>query len=223
MKLPRFLTNDKAHKDAVAFMEAVAARPEIDYKWVSDYAKSLWEHRLKLFAVLDDKADGIIKYLGGGTGLFALGVLAKVDSSTAYIAWCTMPAVLLALCSIGLAMWSRRPRLSAGLPSVKNAIDYANNLPKESEALGAFLGQWNLACEDMRLVCARKAILVAVRPYASRELFRVRDLIVLSSGPPAVWLPHGRMRDCHQLPQVGREPDRERILGVRRPAPRKEK
>jgi hypothetical protein len=36
-------------------------------------------------------------------------------------------------------------------------LTYADECKEENRAMGAFLGHWNLACEDMRLACLRKA------------------------------------------------------------------
>jgi hypothetical protein len=85
LSLPQYIEKAEAHKRAVEFMHESTAKDGVEYKWVWEYAKELWELRSKVFNVLDDKADGIIKYLGGGTGLFAIGLLAKADSTSSYL------------------------------------------------------------------------------------------------------------------------------------------
>jgi hypothetical protein len=184
--MPSFVTNDQDHQTATKFMHSSAAIPGAHYEWVSRYAKDLWDHRLKIFTSLDDKSDGIIKYLGGGTGLFALGVLAKVDSGNVYLVLWTLPALICALMSLFLAIKARKPQLVSSLPSVQKAMTYADENPNEDEALAAFLGQWNLACEHMRLICLRKAFLIEVSTwfYSLALGLLLLPLIVAAFCPP---------------------------------------
>src|SRR5262249_7329045 len=53
------------------FSKEVRPIENADYKWLLDYARLLWDECNKTFASLDEKAENIIRYLGGGTGLFA--------------------------------------------------------------------------------------------------------------------------------------------------------
>jgi hypothetical protein len=155
--VPSFVAKSEAHQRAHAFMENSTAKEGVDYKWALDYAKGLWEYRNKVFAGLEEKAESIVKYLGGGTGLFTLGAIAKVDPSNVAVALCSIPAVVCALVAVGLALWSKIPGPFPGLPTVENAKRYADEHPTETGAIAAFLGQWGLLCEDARLSCERKA------------------------------------------------------------------
>jgi hypothetical protein len=159
-EVPGFIKNNERYKIATAFMETASACEGADYKWVLDYAKGLWEYRNKTFNLLDEKAESVIKYLGGGAGLFAIGALAKIDATNSYIAFWAIPAVVCALAAILLAMLSKSPGPFPGLPTIQNAKAYADDLKNEGTAIAAFLGQWNLACEKARLICERKASFV---------------------------------------------------------------
>jgi hypothetical protein len=189
---PAFVVNDSAYKQALEFMKYVGPKQGAEYGWVFDYAKILWEYRNRVFVSLDEKADSIIKYLGGGTGLFALGVLAKVDGSNWYIAVAAMPAVACALLAILFAILARRPSAFPGLSTVETAKDYADAEESSSAALAGFLGQWNLACEAVRLICQRKASRVEVAAwftYAALVLLAI-PLLVAVHYPPSTLPPH---------------------------------
>jgi hypothetical protein len=185
---PAFVEKDEAYKRALEFMEAATAKEGVeDYKWVLDYAKGLWEYRNKVFALLDEKAEGIIKYLGGGTGLFAIAALAKVDSSNNYIAFWTLPAIVVALVAILLALLSKAPGPFPSPPTIENAKQYADGLKTEQAAIAAFLGQLNLACEKARLICECKAKVVGcavIATYTALALLLVPLLVAISQPPP---------------------------------------
>jgi hypothetical protein len=184
---PPYLRQNEARQKALAFLSEAKPKEGVEYGWVGDYAKDLWAHRLAVKAVLDEKAEAIIRYLGGGTGLFALGVLAKVDSSNVYLAACSIPAVVCALAAIGVAIWSRKPTAYPNLPTVQVAKEeYADVFKVPSPAVGEFLGQWNLACESARLVSLDKARWVERAYYLAYAsmLFLLLPLFVAVIRPP---------------------------------------
>jgi hypothetical protein len=183
---PKSVTNHPSHKEALEFLQS-DGNPSRDYSWAYEYAKSLWEHRTKVFAIIDDKADSIIKYLGGGTGIFALGIIAKVDSSNAYLAFWCLPAVVCALTSICFAVSARRVREVPSPPTVSQAIkEYVDSYDTADQAKAAFLGQWNLACVDMQIVCDRKSWFVekATSLYFWALALLVVPLLVAIAYPP---------------------------------------
>jgi hypothetical protein len=186
--VPAFVENDYAYKQALEFMKNVGSKPGAEYEWVFDYAKTLWSYRNSTFVLLDEKADSIIKYLGGGTGLFTLGVLAKVDGSNWYIAVAAMPAIACALLAILFAILARMPGAFPGISTIETAKDYADAEVSSSAALAGFLGQWNLACEAARLICARKANRVAIAAWLtySALVLLALPLLVAVHWPPTV-------------------------------------
>jgi hypothetical protein len=77
---PAFVEKNPLYEAAKRFRDNPDPKDGVNYSWVSEYAKALWEYRNGVFDKLDEKSESIIKYLGGGTGLFTLGVLAKIDA-----------------------------------------------------------------------------------------------------------------------------------------------
>ena len=159
---PRYVRDAAAHEQAVEFMHQFQPKEQVDYGWVLEYAKIVWAERTAEFTSLDNKADAIIKYLGGGLGLFAVGVLAKIDPNNAYLVLWTLPAIVCAISSVFCAAWSRKPTETPTPPPIEAAILYAEgegDKPGESiRSRAAFLGQWNLVSEDHRIVNEMKAV-----------------------------------------------------------------
>jgi hypothetical protein len=151
------MTKDRPCLDALAFMQQARAKDNIEYKWVYDYGKDLWEYENSHFESFNERADSIIKYLGTGTGLLALGLLAKADHTNVHILWWSIPSLICALVAIGLAACSKRPFDVPSIPAVKQAKEYADGYATERESIAAFVGQWHLACEKMKLASDKKA------------------------------------------------------------------
>jgi hypothetical protein len=156
-KFPASVESNEDHVFAANFMEEFRAKPNIKYGWVSSYARDLWDERKKVHSLVDEKADSIVKYLGGGTGIFAILALSKVDINNAYLIGWALPAVLCAIISLFFAALARRPTFSPNLPTVDSAIGYAEEDENEEIGKTNFLGQWTLACEDMRLAIEIKS------------------------------------------------------------------
>jgi hypothetical protein len=150
--IPAHIEQSDRHKKAKAFLENFRAKEGVDYGWAIDHAKSLWSETNKHFASLDDKADSIIKYLGGGIGLFSLGVLAKADASNTYLILWALPAIFLAVLSVFFAAWVRKPNSVPRMPSIEAAVSCA-----EEESGADFLGQWHYACESQLMANESKA------------------------------------------------------------------
>jgi hypothetical protein len=155
---PQFIAKDPVHQEVIDFLNNAKAAEGAEYGWTFEYAKTLWEYRNKTFAGLDEKAESIIRYLGGGTGLFAIGAIAKVETSSRWIAASALPAIICALVAIYFAFRSKKPDPFPGMPSIQKAKAYADDLKNDNEAKAAFLGQWNAVCEHARLICDRKAV-----------------------------------------------------------------
>lgn len=143
---------------ALDFEERIQPIEGVDYEWAWDYAKGAYDRLATIYSKLDEKADGIIKYLGGGAGLFTIGMLTNLDKiPAAYLAW-SIPAVIVAVLSVIVANLARKPNDSSLPPSVESAFRYADSFNKTAKA--SFLGQWHLACEGMRLAVETKALRV---------------------------------------------------------------
>jgi hypothetical protein len=183
---PDFIANSQAHCDAVRFMDTVRLKDKVDYKWVSDYAKILWEYRAKSIGEIEGKADNIVKYLGGGTGLFAVGILSKIDSSNSYLVWWSLPALVCAITAILLAVFVKIPRFSPSPPAIDNARDYAECFDSIEKATTAFLGQWHVLCTDMKLLSCYKAQLIETSTafFFAAILLLLLPVLVGATYPP---------------------------------------
>jgi hypothetical protein len=184
-----FVEKDERHRKAIEFLNKLdkeEASADKSYTWTADYARQLWDGGVKIFSTIDEKADSIIKYLGGGTGIFALGIIAKIDSHNYYLAWLCAPSILCSLLAIYLAICARRPRGVPSLPPISQAFKFAEDYQNPTSAQRAFLGHWNLACIDMDLVCTRKAHLleVAMKFYFAALGFLILPLLVAAAYPP---------------------------------------
>jgi hypothetical protein len=167
-EFPDFVTNDKRYQEAKEYMKSATAKPGRDYEYSLSYAKDLWASCMAIHRQLDEKSNRIITYLGGGTGLFALGVLSKIDAMNYVVAITTFVPVVLALIAIWHAIGAFSPGFAPGQPSVKSLVtEYVDSHETDEEGKGAFLGQWHLACVGMQIVCGYKANLLerATRLY----------------------------------------------------------
>src|SRR5262245_13540499 len=158
------LTEHEKYKAAFAFKKRIGPEkppttnpgdPPPDMKWICEFAKTSYEKLQSTFERLDEKADAIIKYLGGGTAIVAIGALATMTFKTAPLLFLLIPAVLCALRAIYCATVARVPRRVFIPPRVSDAVNYANAFRKEAEVV--FIGEWNLACEGLELVTRQKA------------------------------------------------------------------
>jgi hypothetical protein len=111
---------------------------KVDYSPVVDWSKELWSALERTETALDEKADAVVKYLGGGTALLSLGVLfgVKLDTSRASLfALITLasaaPAILCAIRAISFAIAGRNPSESATLTKLDKAIEIANYYKKK--------------------------------------------------------------------------------------------
>ncbi|MFO0967739.1 MAG: hypothetical protein U0793_19430 [Gemmataceae bacterium] len=125
------------------------------YGWVHAYAKAEYDRLEKRFDILDEKADSIIKYLGGGTALIAIGSLATLTRENAIMPLFLIPSVLCALVAVVFAVSARNPTDTDQPPPVRGAVLYVSSYGDKSEAM--FLGQWNQACEGMARAIHTKA------------------------------------------------------------------
>ena len=126
-----------------------------DYRWVCDYAQHTYDLLHDTFKYLDEKADSIIKYLGGGTAIAALAAVASVTGENAWAVLMLTPSLCCALKAVRLAMKVRAPVKTPGPPTIYEAIRYAEFHREKAEA--TFLGLWFATCEGLAAVNAKKA------------------------------------------------------------------
>ncbi len=133
----------------------------VDYSWVVKHAERKYELLLDAFRHLDDKASGVITYLGSVTGLVAAGVVATAATSRLNV-WAVaafLPAFICAAVAVGLAAHARRPRGICHPPSIYAAIQDAHFAGRFGlkDASATSLGRWHLTVVTMYHVVEAKA------------------------------------------------------------------
>ena len=147
---------------AKEFKETIELKEGVDYGWVWDYAADSYRRTEQIYRELDDKANDIIKYLGGGTGLFTLAALSNVNANNACIILGATPSFVLALIAIALAARARQPNPAYQPPSIQSAFNYAGHYKYDPKAKAVFLGQWHLTCVGMDVANEIKARRIAL-------------------------------------------------------------
>ena len=132
-------------------------------KLLNDYGKQEYDRLYDVFNKLDEKANEIIKYLGGGTALASLASIVSIKpEQTALIYW-LMPAFFMSIVSIGYAFWARRPIKNYPMPS--SAYDNANiviHFKDDAEKAIPFLvSMWSLCTIKAHHINECKGRLVA--------------------------------------------------------------
>jgi len=151
-------TADPEYREAELFKGEIEPKEGVDYTWVWEYAKDTFQRSESIYKELDEKANDIIKYLGGGTGLFTLAVLANVQHENRYVILAAIPAFLLALISIALAVRARQPNPTTQPPDIRSALQFADDYKDGDKARSKFLGQWHLTCVGMDLAIRAKVL-----------------------------------------------------------------
>jgi hypothetical protein len=143
------------YSEAVEFRKSIEPSENVSHDWVYDYGKYKFERASLVFVELDQKANEIIKYLGGGTGLLTIAALAQIRPENAFYFLCALPAFVLAITSIYFAVYARQPVEAIEPPSVKAAYRYAESFGDSAKA--TFVGQWHQTCQCLDVVNEKKA------------------------------------------------------------------
>ena len=112
----------------------------IDYSPVIEYARNLYERYEASDKGLDEKADSIIRYLGGGTALVTFGALLSIKAEsrdTRVVGLCALvsllPALICAVVAVYSAIRARMRRSAAVLPAVEWARRMAEHYRTKQE------------------------------------------------------------------------------------------
>jgi hypothetical protein len=171
-----YLDKNPAYQDVVSFSKNADIQEGVDYSWVWDYASASYDRASTLYRSLDDKANDIIKYLGGGTGLFTLGLLNGIHKGNVWYFACALPSIIFALISVFLAALARKPGHTVHPPSIQDAWRFAEHFETKDKARAAFVGQWAVAAEARYLSAQRKAEYVK---YATWMFFVALALLLI--------------------------------------------
>ncbi|WP_157369944.1 hypothetical protein [Zavarzinella formosa] len=147
----------------------------VNYEPVIEYARELFDRSEKTDRLLDEKADSIIKYLGGGSALVTFGALMsiKADSPNACLMGVValvflIPSLVCAVAAVRYAIMVRMPRASAMPPNVDFAVKMAEFYKdKDAIQLNLFL-ILSPICEAAvhRNIQKSKGVSAAHRAYA---------------------------------------------------------
>jgi hypothetical protein len=162
-ELANKIQHSPEYQDATTFRENITPLEGVDYAWACSYAQDRFKRLEQICRELDDKANEIIKYLGGGTGLYTLAVVANNSPGKRWVILMAVPAFLLALISIALALRARQPIPTPGPPSIQGATQYADSYEHLAQAF--FLGQWHQTCVGMELAIREKAARIQVANF----------------------------------------------------------
>lgn len=152
------------YKAAVEYWNKFQQQEQVDYSVALAYARELFERYDKLDKALDEKADTIVKYLGGGSALVTLAALVSVKTDTfsscllGLIALvCMIPSLVAAILAVAAAIRVRQPRASATLLPVKFAVEMAEHYKlKDNTELNLWL-MFHPICEAYHFRTFRKS------------------------------------------------------------------
>src|SRR5665213_1138224 len=97
------------------FIEAIGNartyKPKVgtDYLWVATHASEEYQRLESILDALDDKADGLIKYLGAGSGLLSLAFSPALSNGNWITALQACPTLILLVAAIFFAAQARTP------------------------------------------------------------------------------------------------------------------
>lgn len=144
-----------AYKYADEFYRNFKAQEGVDYTHAIQYARELYDRYNATDKLYDEKADSIIKYLGGGTGIIAAGALLamKIDSQRGIILSLVglaslVPALVCTCLAVHFALNVRKPRRAAMLPKIQFAIEMAHFHKPEELQINLWLVYYPL-CEAL--------------------------------------------------------------------------
>ncbi|MGH9685029.1 MAG: hypothetical protein ACRD4S_15625 [Candidatus Acidiferrales bacterium] len=147
----------ESYESAVAFSDTYQPHAERDYGWALDYAVKEYELASLRAEYLEGKADSLIGYLGAASGLISIGLAYGIGDHRGRVLLAAIPALLLLLSGIVLALISRIPSKSPSLPHCKDALEY---MQKDDLAAGKFAAYIWTSTRALALTTSEKAKLV---------------------------------------------------------------
>ncbi len=163
------------------------AIPEVgaDYEWVWAYARENIERAYKIYGDLDNKANEIIKYLGGGAGILTAASLLSIREDHAWIYLCFTPALLSSLVSVFFAVLARQPNPVYLPPSVEAAFKIASAAKSGETSRAAMIGPLNVVYKSLLVVIGIKAARVQ---YATWWFFFTLAILLVAMIVVSLWL-----------------------------------
>lgn len=155
-----FWTTEGIHEEpdyerAYEYFLQFVPKDDVDYEWVATYAEDHYRRLKNVAEELDHKADSVIRIFASGSGLLSLGAILNLEKFPLAVGAFWSLGLFFALAAVVRSGWVRYPKVTFLPPSVGWAIDTAEKQGVKSR--DAFLAQWHLASEGLRLGSARKA------------------------------------------------------------------
>ena len=157
-KQPFDYREDDEYKQALEFAQGFEPQDGVDYAWVSDYGYKDYVHVSETTNILDEKADGVIKYLGAFSGIATIVATYGAMAVDWKVGVCIIPALVLSIMAISQAAKARTPMGMPAPPPTNKAIEYAEAYGVAAEA--KFAPQIWAASEGMAAVNDEKSGLV---------------------------------------------------------------
>lgn len=172
-----------SYNSAVKFSDEYQPSADSDYKWVLDYAVREYEMASLRLESLDGKADTLIGYLGAGAGLVSIGIAYSTGQHKSSVLVAAIPALLLLLFAILLALVARLPSKFPSPPHAKDALEYANK-EKTQQAVGKFAACVWTSTRSLSLSAREKARLVrwAYRSFGAGITWLILASIISALG-----------------------------------------
>jgi hypothetical protein len=133
-----YVEADERYQEACERARKFTPKEEVDYQWAAAYALRAYEWYSHAVDQLDQKADNLIGYLGGGVGLLSLATAVLSLDRSRVLGLLLAPSIFLALWAVRLAAKARAPALLPFPPLPEDAIEYAEFFKTEQGASGPF-------------------------------------------------------------------------------------
>lgn len=129
-------------------------------KYLFDYGKQEYDRIYDTFNKLDEKANEIIKYLGGGTALVSVGTLIALKPDSLSLIYWIIPSFLASLASITYAFLARAPMRYDTPSKVCGFLKLAIHIKDVDKATGMMAPVWDVLIKKATLINEFKGKLI---------------------------------------------------------------
>lgn len=127
------------------------------HKWLIDYAKLKYQYTLNRWDSLENKADQLVRYLGGSIPILLGAVIVSTDKLSIGSTLSIIPTILLLIASMILAVASRRIKIAFEPACVAEAQKYVAFYKNAAIAEFEFVSEWKNAIDKQDIACDEKA------------------------------------------------------------------
>ncbi len=128
------------YKEAMERANTIKPEEAIDYEWVLEYSLNCYTRLSQAVDAIDEKAEAIMRYLGGGVAIFSLAGSWLSLYANRGIGLVLLPSILFAIRALHLALKARAPALNPFPPAGKRAYDYATHYRPKDQAFARLSG-----------------------------------------------------------------------------------